>query len=174
MKNFCFRTYKSCLRSLGHCGILLSLVAVGSLYMGWSKGYQNEPMFVLVLIAFSISLPMCVSRLTPNWLADPSSLLKGLVILVGSGPLALLFGLVAICIVAPLGLDADAGKMLSMVIAFPAWALGLVMGWAALFYGILPDKGQSKPTSQSGDASTLIHPTTNAELRSLRQSRMTR
>lgn len=174
MRNFCFRAYRACLRSLGHCGILLSLVAFGSLYMGWSQGYQNASMFILVLIAFWVSLPMSVSRLMPNWLADPSNLLKALIIFVGSGPLALLFGMVAICIVAPLGLDADAGKMLSMVLAFPAWSLGLVVAWAALFYGILPDKGQSNPGSQSGDASTLIHPTTNAELRSLRQSRMSR
>ncbi|WP_160116467.1 hypothetical protein [Ruegeria sp. AU67] len=116
---------------------------------------------------------MAISKLTPNWLADPAGTIKAFAIFVGSAPVTLLFGIVSITVVMPMELDTSLGKSLSILIALPALALGTVLGWTALFYGILPDKSQPSPSPQPS-AAPQSPPTTSAELRSLRQSRMSR
>jgi len=174
MKNFCFRAYKSCLRSLGHYGILLSLISAAGLYVGWTQGFHIGPLVVMTLIALGLSLIMCISKWTPNWLADPNSMWAAFVIFVGSGPLILLFGLVAMGVTVSWGLEASVGKLLSIIIALPAFALGQVVGWSALFYGILPDKSRPGPPDQASVLPPSAQPTTSVDLRALRQSRMSR
>jgi hypothetical protein len=115
---------------------------------------------------------MSMPRLTPNWLANPNGMVKGLLIFIGSGPLALLYGIVAVSVVAPFGLPVPVGKMLTLIIAFPALAYWTVMSFAGLFYAILPDNGQNNPEDGSNASPPPLQPATSSDLRNLRRSRM--
>ncbi len=143
MKKFCFRAYRACLRSMGLYGLLMCFMAAWTLTFGWSQGMSIGPMALATLTTLAFSVAMTNSKLTPNWLADPDGIVKALIVFVGSGPLMLVFGVAAIAVIGPLGFETQLGKSLSILVAFPALVLGTVMGWAALFYGILPNIDQS-------------------------------
>ena len=171
MKNFVIKVYKFSLRGMGRYGLLLSVLCLASVTLNWTNTVSAWPLLAIGLVALALSVMMALKKFTPNWVYEPDTWWKAGVIFIGSGPLVLLFGMTSLGAVVPLGLENEVGKTLSVAMTLPAWLLGTVMGWGALFYWIIPDKGQPKPPVQSDIPPA---PQEQVDLRSLRHARMTR
>lgn len=116
---------------------------------------------------------MGIGRLTPSWLEDPNSLLKGGGIFVASTLVMLLYILVGMMAVIPWEIEEPLSRSLAMLACLPTLLFANIFGWAALIYGIVGRPSSPPPQIETG-WKMPEKSDEEVDLRSLRHSRMTR
>lgn len=151
MRRFFYGTYRYALRILGQYGLFLSALAVISLYLGWSRGLYVGPLAVLAIVTLATSLVMTIPRLTPGWIERPDSALKGGMVFLLSALVVMLFVVFGMSTIIPLQIQEPLSRTIAFSMSGVSALFGTIMGWSALFYGILPDRQDSDPDTPANE-----------------------